>query len=136
MAIRRREIADGVDVYARWKRWFAKKDERYRQTLLARKREAEAIRRRERGEQPRRGHYKRQYSKSGLALPVEPIALLLEREEEERHRTLIAERTGVGERHIYGIVKREKKTVSLAVIDQLLVGLGLPHELPVLYPET
>lgn len=123
---------EGFDVAALKRRYEANEDQERRRQ---RWKENYAIwRSRHGGTGPTRNS-KRLHAMKGLKLPIEPIALLLEREESERDRTLIAEQTGVGERRIYGIVKRETATVSLSVIDQLLTGLGLSHELPVLYPE-
>lgn len=79
-------------------------------------------------------------AQTGDRLPVEPIAQLLEGEIESlllngSAQRVIAERTQIGEKRIYDILRRNQAGVSLSTVDALLTGLGLPHELHVLYPE-
>lgn len=125
-----RQKANGVDVAALKRRYEANEDpERRRQ----RWRENQAILRRKAGRsvQPR----VTQRPAEGAYLDIEPLALFLERELEIRTGPTISAASGIDERRLTSILRREYKTVSLRLVDSLLSGLGVPHELPILYPE-
>lgn len=105
-----------------------------------RQREHTAIQRRKEG-RPVIGARKKQKLNAGDRVATEPIARFLEQEIDRREsegqvgQMVIAERTGIAMRRLYGIIRREDAQVSLRIVDKLLANLGLPHMLPILYPE-
>lgn len=144
-----RQKAEGVDFRARQKRYEAKEDPRQRRK---RRNEREAVRRRKAGMKVRKPFT--QPMGGGEKLDLRPIVSLLENElpalAQKRNDFnkpngisgdgstgvgILAERSGVHQRRIYGLLHGEYKHVSLSVVDRLLCGLGLPHMLPILYPE-
>jgi hypothetical protein len=141
-AKRAQQRAEGVDL--------KRLEQGYRQKYLAdpdkkrraheRRREWAATKRRREGRPVRGSRAGAQMAQTGDRLPVEPIAQLLEGEIESlllngSAQRVIAERTQIGEKRIYDILRRNQAGVSLSTVDALLTGLGLPHELHVLYPE-
>lgn len=139
IAIRKRNWArlkdEGVDTAALKRRYEANEDpERRRQ----RWRENQAILRRKAGRAiqskdgslPQKGH---RFSPG-------PLVDLLNKELSAAGGSggpgLLAEQSGVDQRRIYGLLHGEYEQVSLSVVDRLLHGLGLPHMLPILYPEA
>lgn len=133
--ITERERAEGVDIQARWRLWFSRQSVRYQQELLRRKRERETALRRELGAQPQRGRYQEREAVEGKRLSPQPLVDLLNKELSASSPGLLAEQSGVDQRRIYGLLHGEYEQVSLSVVDRLLHGLGLPHMLPILYPE-
>ncbi len=130
--------AEGVDMAAFFRERYERADPDKRRE---RRREAAATRRREEG----RKVVGSRIAKHGLGgrvkatetLAVEPIALLLETEMEtyEMDQRIVSEATGISRRRVYAILAREAPNISLWAVDRVLTGLGLPHELPRLYPE-
>lgn len=132
---RERERLQGKDAYARWTQWWERKrvkDPAYYQRFLERKREREAIKRREEGcrvlERPGQGG-------RGSLLATEPLALFLEDEMKGRSFQAISEAAGINQRQLTTILSREYPTVSLRTVDRFLTGLGAPEALSILYPE-
>lgn len=135
---RERERREGRDAYARWTQWWERKraeDPAYYQQFLAKKREREVTLRREQGARPMPGHYRKRLAAEGERLPAGPLVDLLNQELNASSPRLLAEQSGVDQRRIYGLLHGEYEQVSLSVVDRLLHGLGLPHMLPILYPE-
>lgn len=89
-----------------------------------------AAKRREEGIEPRK--FTNRKIGESHRLPVEPIAEFLEGRSEDR--TQLSEVTGVHERRLLGIERRECATVTLPMVDKILVGLGCMEEMNNLYP--
>ena len=125
---------EGVDVAALKRKYEANEDPERRRK---RWRENHAIYRRKKGipiGKPRKLPKERDRD-----VPVEPIALWLHEKvgvkRGEQEIGLIASRTGIDERRISSILKKEQSKVRLSTVDRLLVGLDAPpHELLLLYP--
>lgn len=116
-------------------------------------RESKAKRRREEG-RPVRGPRKKQALHAGQPLNVQPLIGLLEKElpllaqarnaangrEEGEFASdgsgALAELSGVSPRRLYSLLHGKQEVVALSTVDKILVGLGLPHMLPILYPEA
>lgn len=126
-----RQKAEGLDFKARRKGYEAKGDTEARR---ARRREQETTRRRRLGMKVRTTWV--QHPREGDFLDVEPLALFLEKELEVRNGPAISAAAGVHERKLTSILRRESKVIGLGTIDKFLSGLGVPHELPRLYPEA
>lgn len=145
-----REKEAGTDLRARRKRYEAKEDPTRRRN---RRNESEAIRRRKLGMKVRKPFT--QALSSGEILPAGPLLELLQKEmpllAQARNDSTtpsktkwgtksdgsgpLAEISGVPARRLYDLLHGRSERVSLSVVDRLLTGLGLPHMLPILYPE-
>lgn len=133
---RERKKAEGVDMTALWRKSNAARESAERKKArLARRRELQALKRREEGCRVLGSRYP-QRPNEGEYLEIEPLALFLEREMEIRSFEAISEAAASNQRQLSGILAREYKTVSLRVVDEFLSGLGVPHELHTLYPEA
>lgn len=111
-----------------------------------RKREQGAIERRKAGVKARKPFT--QALHAGVRLEPGPIVELLAKElrlrngqgtaVNQHHKGLgvLAEHSGVPPRRIWGLIHGEYEHVALSVVDRLLIGLGLPHMLAILYPEA
>lgn len=156
---RERRIAENVDVWAidkarreRWKKGLspaqlAEQRERHREWSASKRRKAGAAPRGAYGERraPRPLH-------AGDRLDARPLVKLLKKElaflAKERNEANnpgdyqsnglgpLAEVAGVSQRRLYALLHGEQDLVALSTVDKLLVGLGLPHMLPILYPEA
>lgn len=82
-----------------------------------------------------RGHYRERAAVEGERLAPGPLIELLNKELGTSTPGLLAAQSGIDQRRIYGLLRGEYEQVSLSVVDRLLHGLGLPHMLPILYPE-
>lgn len=134
---RKRRRGEGVDLAARQRIYEARRD---RKKLRAYQREWAAAKRREEGV-PERGpslKYRRRPKDNGRAglLETEPLARFLEPLLKDQGPARIAEQTGIAERRLFAISNRETKSVTLETADRVLVGLGCPEQLPILYPDT
>jgi len=149
---RNRRIAEGIDVHAieraRQKAHRERLSTARLEQLRERHREWQAAKRREEGAKPRGSYGKRRKAQSltaGQRLDAQPLIEILERElphiakehnESNSNGTgLLAVRSGVSERRLYELLHGRQQTVTLSVVDRLLTGLGLPHMLPILYPD-
>jgi hypothetical protein len=130
---RERRMAEGVDVAAIQRVYNAR---RLRTPEIREyHREWSAIRRRKEGVVERGPNAKTPEGR-GKSLPLEPIAKLLREEVKRRGNVqIVAAACGLNPRRINGICREEEKGVTLRVIDAILTGLGMPEELPRLYPE-
>lgn len=141
----RRLAAEGVDV----RRIKREQDNQWRKNLSPQRlaalreyqREHQAIYRRRKGGSAAKS--KGQHNHEGERLSPEPIVGLLWQElDDKRGRQtpsngigLLAEHSGIAQRRIYGLLRGEYEQVALSTVDKLLHGMGLPHMLPILYPE-
>lgn len=133
--------AEGLDVRAlktaadrAWRKGLSPKK---RAALRERMREAQAIQRRKNGHGSIGSRRGAQRSHEGERMEPGPLARLLEAELDGGSRGigLLAERSGIAQRRIYGLLHDEYTQVALSTVDKLLHGMGLPHMLPILYPE-
>jgi hypothetical protein len=149
-----RKREEGVDLYALWLRYNRKgKTKAGKALTAARARERRATKRREEGVSIA-GPRKKQVLHEGQRLDVDPLLQLLKVElpalarernsangqGEGPHRSdgsgALAELSGVSTRRLYALLHGEQQLVALSTVDKILVGLGLPHMLPILYPEA
>lgn len=146
----RQELRDqGIDVATREKpyisKWRASLSLRRKKEIHEQQREWAAVRRRKEGRPANGKRGGGQLPGAGATLPTEPIIALLEDElnlEESGSNQYaskgigrLADQSGVAQRRIYGLLHGEYEKVALSTVDRLLHGLGLPHMLPILYPE-
>lgn len=145
-----RKREEGVDLYALWLRYNRKgKTKARKATRATQARERRAVKRREEG-RPIRPRPAQPYAE-GKRLSAAPLVALLEAElprlAQERNDCnkpgnfesngtgILGEASGVDPRRIYGLLHGQQEQVALSVVDRLLCGLGMPHMLPILYPE-
>lgn len=142
--------AEGVDVKAKKReqdrRWRANLPPKKLAALREREREWQAITRRKKGDRVLGWRKGMQPLTEGERLEPGPIIELLVKEfdlkgepnnpYENKGLGLLAERSDVPPRRIYGLLHEEYDRVALATVDKLLIGMGLPHMLPILYPEA
>lgn len=142
--------AEGIDVKARKaasdRRWRASMTTKKREAWRERMREAQAIQRRKKGDRVLGWRKGTQPLTEGERLEPKPIIDLLVTElnldgEAVNQFTAkglgaLAERSGVPPRRIYGLLHGEYDQVALSTVDRLLIGMDLPHMLPILYPEA
>lgn len=143
--IRERELAEGVDIYARWRLWYYRRGPRYRKELMRKKREREAIKRRENGSLPR-PRRKNVVHLQDRDLPAAPISKWLKEESIVGNKVdkegldkgilLAAEQTGVSDRRLGALLRGEQALVRLSTVDKILIGLDVPHVFHELYPEA
>lgn len=140
-----RLAAEGVDV----RKIKREQDNRWRRNLSPKKlaalreyqREQQTIHRRKNGKSATGKHVR--HGHEGERLKPGPIVGLLWRELDGLGKQEIpsagigrlAERSGIDQRRIYGLLRGEYERVGLSTVDKLLYGMGLPHMLPILYPE-
>jgi len=110
----------------------------YRSTPRRRrqKRESMTSNRRAKGIEPR--NFQIPPKPDGDTMPTldaVPIKRLIERELKTRGRGDIARASGISERRINGLLRDEYDGVSLATVDAILHGLGVPEEMHLLYPD-
>lgn len=105
------------------------------QWLRTYRRERSTIERRERGVAPRNFSAPRKREGSRNGLPSGPLAEFLKTEAASRSVPTIAAAVGVDASRIESLMDEEFSTVTLAVVDKVLHGLGCPEEIHFLYPE-
>lgn len=147
---RQRKEASGIDVRALKtasdRRWRENLSPKKREALRERMREAQAIQRRKEGDRVLGWRKGMQPLTEGERLRPGPIVDLLTEafglngeaanQYENKGLGLLSELSGVPPRRIYGLMHGEYNRVALSTVDRLLVALGLPHMLAILYPET
>jgi hypothetical protein len=120
----------GVDDAARQRERYRKLTEESILRRRQRHREWAAAKRRKEGIPARK--FKVPRTSGSKRLPTEPIAQFIESRPEGR--TEMAEMTGIEERRLYAIQRREYKTTELEIIDAILVGLDANGVMNDLYP--
>jgi hypothetical protein len=134
--------AKGVDVKARKReqdrRWRANLSPAKLAALREREREWQAITRRKNGHGAYGARRGAQENNEGDRLPPGPLVDFLEAKlgSDTEGIGMLAHRSGIAQRRIYGLLHGEYEKVALSTIDKLLLGLGAPHMLAILYPEA
>lgn len=134
--------AEGIDVTALKtasdQRWRESLSPAKREALRKRMREAQTAQRRKKGHAAYPSRQGAQESHEGDRLSPSPLVSLLKAEfaADGKGIGVLAERSGIAQRRIYGLLHGEYERVALSTVDRLLHGLGLPHMLPIIYPET
>lgn len=122
---------EGIDLATLRKGYEAKEN---RERRLQRKREWGATRRREEG-RPVSKRSLKPHPREGVYLPTKPLSTFLRKEVDGRGFQAVSEAVGLSERRLSSILACEYPNVTLQVVDRFLSALGVPHELPILYPE-
>lgn len=138
----------GFDEYERWKRWWAGASSEQKAKTRELDREKQAAYRRRQGLPARGSRRGTRPPTEGSRLDAAPLIALLNEALGLNGEPVIAngatskglgrlaEKSHVNPRRLHEILHGNQECVSLSVVDRLLVGLGLPHMLPILYPEA
>jgi hypothetical protein len=137
-----------------YEKWYAGLSPKRREAKNRYQREWMATRRREEGRSVTGSRTVKQELQSGDRLDPLPLIEMLERElprlAKDRNEAnaqqgmgdflsngtgILAEISGVSPRRLYALLHGEQELVALSTVDKILSGLGLPHMLPILYPE-
>lgn len=123
-------------------KWRTNLSAEKREEKNRRNREWSAAQRRSEGIEPRGGAIPRPPGKHE-SVDASPLVTLLRREMEHWEKEsgypvsgLLAEAVGISQRRLYALLHGEQVKVALPTVDKILVGLGLPHMLSILYPEV
>lgn len=86
---------------------------------------------------PVRGPWKkyRQENRGGELIDVTPLAEFLEEQVHRHGRSAVCLAIGLSKRRLFDIIERTYPTIELQNADRLLIGLGYPEQLAILYPE-
>lgn len=124
-------------------RWNANLSSRKREEKNRRNREWGAAQRRREGIEPRDGGMSPRPPGKHESVDAFPLVTFLRKEmgcweKESGHPVsgLLAEAGGISQRRLYALLHGEQERVALQTVDKILVGLGLPHMLSILYPEA
>lgn len=114
------------------KRYEAKRDI---PKLRALQRECKTAKRREEGIKPRNWHKPPpSRPRSTKEVPVEPVARFLEETFPDIEPTELATKTGISNTRFQRMKKRKSPNIELDTVDQILLALGCPEQMNILYP--